>query len=85
MKNLGTKTVLLVLLFFGLSYMILVFSQRAGVVYYAIAGLLFFVFGLWLFNKSSDYRQNEFSVIIWRLSAASRSGHLSENLWKMPI
>ncbi len=60
MKNIGLKTVLSTLGFFGVIYMILVFSNRAGKVPYLIVGLFFFAFGIFTFIKSQKILENQF-------------------------
>jgi len=60
MKNIGLKTVLSTLGFFGVIYMILVFSNRAGKVPYLIVGLFFFAFGIFTFIKSQKILGNQF-------------------------
>ena len=60
MKNIGLKTVLSTLGFFGVIYMILVFSNRAGKVPYLIVSLFFFAFGIFTFIKSQKILENQF-------------------------
>ena len=57
MKNIGLRTVIFTLLFFGFTYMLLVFTNRAGNIPYLFAGLLLFL-GIILFLKSIQLVQS---------------------------
>jgi len=52
MKNVGLKTVIYALLFFGFTYMLLVFTSRAGNIPYLFAGFILLFVGIILFLKS---------------------------------
>jgi hypothetical protein len=57
MKNIGLKTVIFTLLFFGFTYMLLVFTNRAGNIPYLFAGLILLLFGISLFLQSQKNSQ----------------------------
>ncbi len=52
MKNIGLKTVIYTLLFFGFTYMLLVFTNRAGNIPYLFAGFILLFVGIILFLQS---------------------------------
>jgi len=52
MKNIALRTVLYTLLFFGFTYMLLVFTNRAGNIPYLFAGFILLFVGIFLFLKS---------------------------------
>ncbi|KQC10741.1 MAG: hypothetical protein APR54_11700 [Candidatus Cloacimonas sp. SDB] len=52
MKNIGLKTVLSTLVFFGITYMLLVFTNRAGNIPYLFAGFTLLFVGIILFLQS---------------------------------
>ena len=52
MKNIGFKTVIFTLLFFGFTYMLLVFTSRAGNIPYLFAGFILLFVGIILFLQS---------------------------------
>ena len=58
MKNIGLKTVIFTLLFFGFTYMLLVFTSRAGNVPYLFAGFILLFIGIILFLKSIQLVQS---------------------------
>jgi len=58
MKNVGLKTVVYALLFFGLTYMLLVFTNRAENIPYLFAGLILLFVGIILFLKSIQLVQS---------------------------
>ncbi len=60
MKNIGLKTVLSALGFFGITYMTLVFTNRAGNIPYLFAGFTLLVFGIFAFIKSQQVGDNNF-------------------------
>ncbi|MEA3500034.1 MAG: hypothetical protein U9R41_03305 [Candidatus Marinimicrobia bacterium] len=60
MKNTGLKTVLSTLVFFGIIYMTLTFTNRSGRMAYLITGLLLFAFGIYSFIKSQQIKGNKF-------------------------
>ena len=57
MKNIGLKTVIFTLLFFGFTYMLLVFTNRAGNIPYLFSGSILFFVGIILFSKSQKNTQ----------------------------
>ncbi|MEA2096730.1 MAG: hypothetical protein U9P73_08590 [Candidatus Cloacimonadota bacterium] len=68
MKNIGLKTVLSTLGFFGITYMTLVFTNRAGNIPYLFAGLLLLGFGIFAFIKSQKICKNNLLVQSSRLN-----------------
>ena len=58
MKNIGLKTVIFTLLFFGFTDMLLVFTSRAGNVPYLFAGFILLFIGIILFLKSIQLVQS---------------------------
>jgi hypothetical protein len=60
MKNIGLKTVIYTLLFFGFTYMLLVFTNRAGNIPYLFAGFILLFVGVILFLKSQKNTENSF-------------------------
>ena len=60
MKKIGLKTILFTLVFFGFTYMLLVFTNRAGRVPYIFAGCILLVLGIYLFYKSQRIEENMF-------------------------
>ncbi|MCD4829901.1 MAG: hypothetical protein K8R90_10775 [Candidatus Cloacimonetes bacterium] len=60
MKNIGLKTVVSALLFFGFTYMLLVFTNRSGNIPYLIAGLILLFVGIVLFILSQKDAENHF-------------------------
>ncbi|MCK4654846.1 MAG: hypothetical protein KAU01_10420 [Candidatus Cloacimonetes bacterium] len=58
MKNIGLRTVLYTLLFFGFTYMLLVFTSRAGNIPYLFAGLILLGLGIYLYFKSIQLVQS---------------------------
>lgn len=57
MKNIGLRTILYTLLFFGFTYMLLVFTSRVGNVPYLFAGLILIFVGIILFLQSQKNTQ----------------------------
>ena len=81
MKNIGLKTVLSTLGFFGITYMMLVFTNRAGKTPYLFAGLLLLVFGIFAFIKSQQNSDNKFfSNFLAIISGVSLWGFFGEFL-----
>ena len=82
MKNIRLKTILSTLGFFGITYMLLVFTNRAGNIPYLFAGLLLLVFGIFAFVKSQQV-DNKFlrnlSAIISGISLWGFFGEFLEN------
>ena len=60
MKNTGLRTVLFTLMFFGFTYMLLVFTNRAGKILYLFAGVGLLLVGIFLFLKSVKIKDNIF-------------------------
>jgi len=60
MKKIGFKTILFTLVFFGFTYMLLVFTNRAGKIPYLFAGCIFLILGIYLFFKSQKISENAF-------------------------
>lgn len=58
MKKIELKTILFTLVFFGFTYMLLVFTNRAGRVPYIFAGCVLLVLGIYLFYKSQRIEEN---------------------------
>ena len=52
MKNIGLKTIIYTLLFFGFTYMLLVFTNRVGNIPYFLAGFILLLVGVILFLQS---------------------------------
>ena len=63
MKNIGLKTVIYALLFFGFTYMLLVFTSRAGNVPYLFAGFILLILGIYLYLKSSHMVQSSHQLV----------------------
>ncbi|MDO9577681.1 MAG: hypothetical protein Q7J16_07325 [Candidatus Cloacimonadales bacterium] len=57
MKNIGLQTIIYTLLFFGFTYMLLVFTSRAGNIPYFLAGFILLFVGVILFLKSQKNTQ----------------------------
>ncbi|HHE37484.1 MAG TPA: hypothetical protein ENL20_02800 [Candidatus Cloacimonetes bacterium] len=83
MKNIGLKTVLSTLGFFGVTYMTLVFTNRAGKVPYLIVALFLLGFGIYAFIKSQKIEDNKFIsnflAIISGIAIWSFVGEFMEN------
>jgi len=60
MRRIGIKTALFSLIFFGFTYMLLVFTNRAGKIPYLFAGCIFLILGIYLFCKSQRINENAF-------------------------
>ena len=79
----GLKTVLMTLGFFGITYMTLVFTNRAGKVPYLCAALFLFGFGIYAFIKSQKVENNKFLsnflAIISGVAVWSFVGEFMEN------
>ncbi len=81
MKNIGLKTVLSTLGFFGITYTTLVFTNRAGNIPYLFAGLLLLIFGIFAFVKSHQVGNNIFlSNLLAIVSGVSLWGFFGEFL-----
>ena len=83
MKNIGLKTVLIILGFFGIVYMSLIFTSKAGKVLYLIMGIFLLVFGIYSFIKSQKIVENKFMgnilAIISGISIWGFVGEFMEN------
>ena len=81
MKNVGLKTVGFALLFFGFTYMFLVFTSRAGNIPYLFAGLILLFIGIILFFISQKNTENSFlSNLLAIISGVSLWGFFGEFL-----
>jgi hypothetical protein len=58
MTKIGLKTVIFTLLFFGFTYMLLVFTSRTGNIPYLFAGLILLGLGIYLYFKSIQLVQS---------------------------
>ncbi|MCK4695101.1 MAG: hypothetical protein KAT74_05040, partial [Candidatus Cloacimonetes bacterium] len=63
MKNVCLKTVIYTLLFFGFTYMLLVFTNRAGNIPYLFAGLFLLILGIYLYLKSIHMVQSSHQLV----------------------
>ena len=81
MKNIGLKTVIYTLLFFGFTYMLLVFTNRAGNIPYISAGFILLFVGIILFLQSQKNTENSFiSNLLAIISGISLWGFFGEFL-----
>ena len=81
MKNIGLKTVIYTLLFFGFTYMLLVFMSRAGNIPYLFAGFILLFVGIILFLQSQKNTENSFmSNLLAIISGISLWGFFGEFL-----
>ncbi len=81
MKNIGLRTVLYTLLFFGFTYMLLVFTNRAGNIPYLFAGFILLFVGIRLFLQSQKNTENSFiSNLLAIISGISFWGFFGEFL-----
>ena len=78
MKHLALKTILLTLAFFGLSYMMLVFSNRAGTTPYLLVSLSLFFFGLWAFTHAQHIQRHFWRDILGIYSSLALWGFMGE-------
>lgn len=60
MERIGIKTFISTLAFFGFTYMLLVFTHRAGKIPYLFAGFVLLVMGIFFFLKSGKAKENAF-------------------------
>lgn len=80
-KKIALNTVLLTLFFFGFTYMLLVFTKRAGNIPYLFAGLTLIFVGIILFLKSQKNTENYFmSNLLAIISGISLWGFFGEFL-----
>ena len=80
MKNIGLKTVLSTLGFFGITYMTLVFTIRTGEIPYLFAGLLLLAFGIFAFIKSQQGSNKFLRNLLAIISGISLWGFFGEFL-----
>ncbi|RLC45358.1 MAG: hypothetical protein DRH57_08155 [Candidatus Cloacimonadota bacterium] len=81
MKNIGLRTVLFTLIFFGFIYMLLVFTNRAGKTLYLFSGVVLLLIGIFLFLKSIKIQDNAFiSNLLAIFSGISLWGFVGEFL-----
>ena len=82
MKNIGLKTVLFTLLFFGFTYLLLVFTNRAGNIPYLFAGFILLGLGIYLYLKSIKLVQPSHQLVhpsTLQLVQSSRLNHPVNN------
>ncbi|MCK4359568.1 MAG: hypothetical protein KAW92_12685 [Candidatus Cloacimonetes bacterium] len=81
MKGIGIKTFISTLAFFGFTYMLLVFTHRAGEIPYLFAGFVLLFIGIFLFIKSEKIKDNIFkSNLLAIFSGISLWGFFGEFL-----
>lgn len=81
MERIGIKTFFPTLIFFGFSYMLLVFTNRAGEIPYLFAGFVLLIIGIFLFLRSEKIKENAFkSNLLAIFSGISLWGFFGEFL-----
>lgn len=81
MERIGIKTFFSTLIFFGFSYMLLVFTNRAGNIPYLFAGFVLLIIGIFLFLRSEKIKENTFkSNLLAIFSGISLWGFFGEFL-----
>lgn len=81
MERISIETFITTLAFFGFTYMLLVFTSRAGKITYLWAGIVLLFIGIFLFMHSGKVKENDFkSNLLAIFSGISLWGFFGEFL-----